>query len=86
VDAKLEDHVAINFGCMIQLHTSPRGLVPMSNDGKPFRKWQEIALEAWRERNPERLRKLPKELEAALDERDKKLNPQPVPPKRQQSA
>jgi ferric-dicitrate binding protein FerR (iron transport regulator) len=54
----------------------------MSKDGKRFRSWQEIALEAWRERNPERLRELTKELETALDERDKKLNPQPVPPKR----
>jgi hypothetical protein len=35
--------------------------------------WQEIAAEASREKDPEKLLKLTKELEQALDERDKKI-------------
>ena len=58
----------------------------MTDEGEGVRSWQEIALEAWRERDPEKLRELTQELEAALDERDKKLKLQPVPLKRQRSA
>jgi hypothetical protein len=35
--------------------------------------WQEIAAEASREKDPKKLLKLTKELEQALDERDKKI-------------
>ena len=45
----------------------------VSETNKPIRSWQEIAEEAFREQNPERLRKLSEELEMALDERAKKL-------------
>jgi hypothetical protein len=58
----------------------------MTDDGERVRSWQEIALEAWHERDPEKLRALTKELELALDERDKKRKPQPVFLKRQQTA
>lgn len=40
-------------------------------DGKRKRTWQEIAEEASREKNPQRLLELTRELEAALDDRDK---------------
>ena len=43
------------------------------SDGKPSRPWQEIAAEASREEDPKRLLKLTRELELALDERDKQL-------------
>jgi hypothetical protein len=42
---------------------------PAFGDNK--RTWQEIAAEASREKDPEKLLKLTKELERALDERDK---------------
>ena len=58
----------------------------MTDDGERVRSWREIALEAWRERNPEKLWELTGELKAALDERHKKVEPQPVPLKRRQSA
>lgn len=40
-------------------------------DGGPKRSWQDIAQDASRERDPDRLLRLTKELEQALDERDK---------------
>jgi hypothetical protein len=45
----------------------------VTDDTSGSRLWQEIAAEAAREKDPERLLKLTKELELALDERDKKL-------------
>jgi hypothetical protein len=56
----------------------------MWDDGKPVRSWQEIAQEALREKDPKRFEELARELELALDVRDRKLIPQPVPLKRQQ--
>ena len=56
----------------------------MWDDGKPVRSWQEIAQEALREKDPKRFEELAKELEHALDARDRKLMPQPMPLKRQQ--
>jgi hypothetical protein len=50
------------------------------HDGKPKRRWQEVAEEASREQDPERLLQLTKELEEALDECNK-LPPQLEPPK-----
>lgn len=41
---------------------------------RPLRSWQEIAEEASREQNPEKLLKLTDELERALDKRDEVLN------------
>jgi len=46
------------------------------DDGKRVRTWQEIAEEASRERNPEKLLKLSEELDRALEERDGKKPPQ----------
>jgi predicted Zn-dependent protease len=43
------------------------------DDGKPQDPWWEIADEAAREKDPERLIELAKELERALDERDEQL-------------
>jgi hypothetical protein len=49
----------------------------MSNDdGQPVRPWQEIVEEASRERDPDKLEQLSKELTRALEERDNKLPPQ----------
>jgi uncharacterized membrane protein (DUF106 family) len=45
------------------------------NDSKSTRTWQEIAEEASREQDPEKLQKLAEELERALDERRRKLHP-----------
>jgi len=51
------------------------------------RDWQEIAAEASRERDPKKREELTIELELALDVRDRKLTPQPIPTnRRQQSA
>jgi hypothetical protein len=48
----------------------------MPNDGaRPDRSWQEIASDAAKEKNPERLIELTNELERALDERKKSLRP-----------
>jgi hypothetical protein len=59
----------------------------MSNEGKHVRSWQEIAAEASRERDPKKREELARELEHALDARDRKLTPQPIPTnRRQQSA
>jgi len=58
----------------------------MSDDEKPVRSWQEIAEEASREHDPEKLQKLSKELERALDERVKRLHPQGSRPKEAQCA
>jgi hypothetical protein len=41
----------------------------------PARKWQEIAAEAAKEADSEKLRRLAEELERALDDRDKKPAP-----------
>lgn len=43
-----------------------------SDDRKPARSWQEIAAEASREKDPQRLIQLTQELERALEERDAK--------------
>jgi predicted Zn-dependent protease len=43
------------------------------DDVNPLRPWWEIADEAAREKDPERLMELAKELERALDERDEQL-------------
>jgi hypothetical protein len=51
----------------------------MPQDGRPKRGWREVAEEASHERDPDRLLELAKELEQALDERDK-LPAQPQPP------
>ena len=56
----------------------------MWDDGKPVRSWQEIAQEAFREKNPKRFEELARELELARDARERKLMPQPMPLKRQQ--
>ncbi len=45
----------------------------LADDPNPTRSWQEIAADAYHENNPQRLVELTKELERALDERDKKL-------------
>jgi hypothetical protein len=45
----------------------------MKADSTPDRSWQEIAEEASHETNPEKLIKLSKELERALDKRREKL-------------
>ena len=47
---------------------------------KPNRSWQEIAAEAYQERDPERRQQLREELERCLDERAKKIS-QPTPPR-----
>jgi hypothetical protein len=49
---------------------------------KPTRTWQQIAEEASREQDPEKLRGLAKELERALDERRRKLYPENKPDSR----
>ncbi|MBV8477455.1 MAG: hypothetical protein JOZ36_12375 [Acidobacteria bacterium] len=46
---------------------------------KSTRSWREIAEEASREHDPEKLKKLSEELERALDERAKRLRPQRDP-------
>jgi hypothetical protein len=46
----------------------------MDSANKPLRPWQEIAEEAAREKDPNRLLELSKQLERALEERDKHLN------------
>jgi hypothetical protein len=56
----------------------------MSNDDKRVRSWQEIAAEASRERDPKKRQELAIELELALDMRDRKLTPQPIPTNRRQ--
>ncbi len=48
----------------------------MSTRKKPSRSWQDIAGEASRERDPGKLLELTRELEQALDERDKVKPPQ----------
>lgn len=49
----------------------------MSDDNsKPSRTWCEIAEEASREQDSDRLQKLTEELERALDERRRKLHPE----------
>jgi uncharacterized membrane protein (DUF106 family) len=53
---------------------------------KLIRTWQEIAEEASREKDPEKLQKLSEELERALDERAKRLHPQSTPDTVQKSA
>jgi hypothetical protein len=53
----------------------PKGCI-VSEIEKPIRTWQEIAEEASREHNRERLQKLSEELERALDERAKRLQTQ----------
>lgn len=53
----------------------------MADEEKPVRSWQEIAEEASRERDPDKLHKLSEELERALDERAKRLHPQCPPHK-----
>jgi hypothetical protein len=59
----------------------------MSNEGKHVRTWQEIAAETSREKDPNKRQELAIELELALDVRDRKLTPQPIPTNtRQQSA
>jgi hypothetical protein len=45
----------------------------MAQDGKGVRTWQEIAAEASREKDPEKLKALSRELERAFAERDAKL-------------
>jgi hypothetical protein len=70
--------VVIDLRCMIQLHTSPRGLVPMSNDGKRVRSWQDIAAEASRERDPKKREELAIELKFALDLRGRTGKSQPA--------
>ncbi len=45
----------------------------LADDPNPTRSWQEIAADASHENNPQRLLELTKELERALDERDRKL-------------
>ena len=51
----------------------------MSDKEKPNRSWREIAEEASREADPEKLHKLSIELERALDERARRLNPHSAP-------
>jgi hypothetical protein len=58
----------------------------VSADYKPSRTWQEIAEEASRETEREKLLKLTEELERALDERAQALHPQPAPESRNPSA
>lgn len=47
----------------------------VSDDNKPNRTWREIAEEASREQDSEKLQRLAEELERALDERRRKLYP-----------
>jgi hypothetical protein len=54
----------------------------MRDVGKPVRSWQEIAEEASREQDPKKREELAMELELALDVRDGKLKPQPIPTNR----
>ena len=49
----------------------------MTDDPKPTRNWEEIVSDASRERDTEKLRMLAEELERALDERDKRIRPEP---------
>jgi hypothetical protein len=53
---------------------------------KPERSWQEIATEAYQERDPERRRMLSEELERCLEERAKRIPPQNAPESKKQSA
>ncbi len=45
----------------------------VADDLTPTRPWQDIAADASHEKDPQRLIELTKELEHALDERDRKL-------------
>jgi hypothetical protein len=62
---------------LIQQPSSKRSRVVSE---KPNRSWQEIAAEAYQERDPERRQQLSEELERCLDERAKKIS-QPTPPR-----
>ncbi len=53
---------------------------------KSERSWQEIAAEAYQERDPERRRRLSEELERCLEERAKRITPQNIPNSKKQSA
>jgi hypothetical protein len=57
-----------------------------SHDGKPKRSWQEIAAEAAREQDPQRLLELTQELERALDECNKRAVDSEKPKSRRESA
>jgi uncharacterized membrane protein (DUF106 family) len=55
----------------------------MGDDARSLRTWQEIAEEASREKDPEKLQKLTEELERALDARRKELHPEEAEPESQ---
>lgn len=58
----------------------------MAEVEKPIRPWRQIAEEASRERDPEKLQKLTVELERALDERARRLHPPSPSEAKQQGA
>ena len=59
------------------LFLSLAGKCAMADDPKATRSWEEIVSDASRERDTEKLRMLAEELERALDERDKRIRPEP---------
>ena len=67
-------------GIEFEVHTSPEEAgISMADVEKPLRAWREIAEEASREHDHERLQKLVAELERALDEEAKTLHPHSIP-------
>jgi hypothetical protein len=76
-DLQALDHWS--FWYIVQLHSlSSEGNYVSQNLG-PLRSWQQIADEAFQEKDPEKFKKLSEELEQVLDERSKRLHSPGVP-------